>query len=320
MLAIAIDGAMIGIFVFMVFFDGVVLFCISPRGIEVCCERDCTPRGNPETAAVAPVTVDTMCELALARDAGPAVRERPTNLFRQEGQVRSNRVRFQRSSSSSGSAPEGSNALTKEARDALLTYFFFFAHPTTASAGTDTAAEGKADLPRPQEQQEGQGKGPPDSSVDVLDGSSKGHKRRWWRVGQEATCARACGDGGDGGGGGGGSGSESSCIVCFGDYADGERLCELPCRHVFHAECINEWLDQAQLPCCPLCKANLLEARVPRKRNGPDVVAGDGTATAARAGEGSGRPRTAGVGSGRPHAAGAGTRAVSTSGWGGSDC
>lgn len=85
-------------------------------------------------------------------------------------------------------------------------------------------------------------------------------------------------------------------------------------------KCINEWLDQAQLPCCPLCKANLLEARVPRKRNGPDVVAGDGTATAARTGVGSGRPRTAGVGSGRPHAAGAGTRAVFTSGWGGGDC
>ncbi|CAN0378334.1 unnamed protein product, partial [Hapterophycus canaliculatus] len=27
-----------------------------------------------------------------------------------------------------------------------------------------------------------------------------------------------------------------SCIVCFGDYADGDNLCRLPCRHTYHAE------------------------------------------------------------------------------------
>ncbi len=32
-------------------------------------------------------------------------------------------------------------------------------------------------------------------------------------------------------------GSEvGSCIVCFGDYAFGEELCRLPCRHLYHAK------------------------------------------------------------------------------------
>ncbi|CAN0485840.1 unnamed protein product, partial [Laminaria digitata] len=26
-----------------------------------------------------------------------------------------------------------------------------------------------------------------------------------------------------------------ACIVCFGDYAYGEELCRLPCRHLYHA-------------------------------------------------------------------------------------
>lgn len=27
-----------------------------------------------------------------------------------------------------------------------------------------------------------------------------------------------------------------ACIVCFGEYVDGEQLCRLPCRHVYHAQ------------------------------------------------------------------------------------
>lgn len=49
-----------------------------------------------------------------------------------------------------------------------------------------------------------------------------------------------------------------SCVVCFGEYAYGEHLCRLPCRHVYHAECIDEWLDGANHAWCPLCKLDLL--------------------------------------------------------------
>eukprot|EP00752_Nemacystus_decipiens_P013849 g12295.t2 len=55
--------------------------------------------------------------------------------------------------------------------------------------------------------------------------------------------------------------TDHSCIVCFGDYCPGDLLCRLPCRHVYHAKCIDEWLDRARLPCCPLCKTDLLASR-----------------------------------------------------------
>ncbi|CAM9503438.1 unnamed protein product, partial [Hapterophycus canaliculatus] len=51
-----------------------------------------------------------------------------------------------------------------------------------------------------------------------------------------------------------------SCIVCFGDYAYGEELCRLPCLHVYHAKCIDEWLDGPNHGWCPLCKTDVVSA------------------------------------------------------------
>ena len=56
------------------------------------------------------------------------------------------------------------------------------------------------------------------------------------------------------------------CVVCLGEYAAGQELRELPCKHFFHRECIDEWLlgrgrslstpdDLRRLPSCPMCKA-----------------------------------------------------------------
>ena len=36
--------------------------------------------------------------------------------------------------------------------------------------------------------------------------------------------------------------SEVKCLVCQHEYQDQERLRRLPCGHVFHAECVDEWL------------------------------------------------------------------------------
>ncbi|CAM9403539.1 unnamed protein product [Ectocarpus sp. 12 AP-2014] len=81
-----------------------------------------------------------------------------------------------------------------------------------------------------------------------------------------------------------------ACIVCFGDYEPGDRLARLPCRHVYHAQCIDEWLDRAKLPSCPLCKTDLRHATPPDDRSRSISTAGGaGTGgNAARVGGGSG--------------------------------
>lgn len=51
------------------------------------------------------------------------------------------------------------------------------------------------------------------------------------------------------------------CAVCLCDMQAGELLCRLPCAagHVFHAECIGEWLRTAST-CCAVCKEDLSSA------------------------------------------------------------
>ena len=42
------------------------------------------------------------------------------------------------------------------------------------------------------------------------------------------------------------------CTICISDYSKGDMVHELPCKHVFHAQCIEEWIKYK--PECPLCK------------------------------------------------------------------
>ena len=56
------------------------------------------------------------------------------------------------------------------------------------------------------------------------------------------------------------------CAVCMADFKAGDELRVLPCKHAFHANCVDEWLlghgrpaaaDPTQLrglPTCPMCK------------------------------------------------------------------
>lgn len=37
--------------------------------------------------------------------------------------------------------------------------------------------------------------------------------------------------------------SDHKCLVCQHEYEDQERLRRLPCGHLFHAECVDEWLQ-----------------------------------------------------------------------------
>lgn len=49
--------------------------------------------------------------------------------------------------------------------------------------------------------------------------------------------------------------SELKCLVCQCQYEEGEELRKLPCGHVFHKECGDEWLGRSDL--CPYCRTSV---------------------------------------------------------------
>lgn len=48
---------------------------------------------------------------------------------------------------------------------------------------------------------------------------------------------------------------EDSCPVCQEDYGVNESLIRLPCRHMFHEECVLKWLEKHNT--CPMCRHEL---------------------------------------------------------------
>lgn len=66
------------------------------------------------------------------------------------------------------------------------------------------------------------------------------------------------------------------CAVCLSEFADDESLKLLPgCFHVFHPECIDQWLENHTT--CPVCRADL---------SNPSVPSGDADATSEATGTG----------------------------------
>ncbi|KAJ0985725.1 hypothetical protein J5N97_004081 [Dioscorea zingiberensis] len=54
--------------------------------------------------------------------------------------------------------------------------------------------------------------------------------------------------------------SGEDCLVCLCGLASGDRLRRLACGHVFHCDCLDEWLDEMNLS-CPLCRSPLATER-----------------------------------------------------------
>lgn len=52
-----------------------------------------------------------------------------------------------------------------------------------------------------------------------------------------------------------GAETQEQCMVCLSEFTAGEEVRRLPCSHVFHAPCIDEWLRRCTD--CPICKANV---------------------------------------------------------------
>lgn len=49
---------------------------------------------------------------------------------------------------------------------------------------------------------------------------------------------------------------ETSCSICTEDFADGAELRKLPCGHLYHPSCIDQWLREFNVT-CPLCRVDL---------------------------------------------------------------
>lgn len=59
-----------------------------------------------------------------------------------------------------------------------------------------------------------------------------------------------------------GSSSSRTCPVCILAMLGGEEFRRLPCLHVFHVRCIDDWLGRSRL--CPVCKKDVAAAAVAR--------------------------------------------------------
>ncbi|PKU83558.1 DnaJ protein like [Dendrobium catenatum] len=76
----------------------------------------------------------------------------------------------------------------------------------------------------------------------------------------------------------GSTANDPFCSICLLDYTDAQILRLLPdCRHIFHAACVDEWLQQH--PTCPICRCTPLtyfdvrcdEVNLSQKELWPDV-------------------------------------------------
>lgn len=50
-----------------------------------------------------------------------------------------------------------------------------------------------------------------------------------------------------------------SCPICLEEFADGDSLNVLECRHGFHARCLEPWLNRPHHYDCPMCRSNVGE-------------------------------------------------------------
>ncbi|KAG7605779.1 putative transcription factor C2H2 family [Arabidopsis thaliana] len=48
---------------------------------------------------------------------------------------------------------------------------------------------------------------------------------------------------------------DSQCSICLMEYAKGDKITTLPCKHIYHKDCISQWLKQNKV-CC-ICKAEV---------------------------------------------------------------
>lgn len=45
------------------------------------------------------------------------------------------------------------------------------------------------------------------------------------------------------------------CTICLSDFEDQEDVRRLPCMHLFHIECVDQWLPNNKR--CPICRVDI---------------------------------------------------------------
>lgn len=48
---------------------------------------------------------------------------------------------------------------------------------------------------------------------------------------------------------------QEQCVVCRLEYEEGDKMLRLPCKHHYHSECIQQWLERNKV--CPVCSAEV---------------------------------------------------------------
>lgn len=66
--------------------------------------------------------------------------------------------------------------------------------------------------------------------------------------------------------------SNTACLICFDDFKDGDVLRVLPCKHKFHALCVDQWLLNSSA-LCPLCRLDVSIQRNEPISDQPPVIA-----------------------------------------------
>ncbi|KAF8411528.1 hypothetical protein HHK36_004080 [Tetracentron sinense] len=55
------------------------------------------------------------------------------------------------------------------------------------------------------------------------------------------------------------------CSVCLSKFKEGEKIRELQCKHEFHKDCLDKWL-QHDWATCPLCRRLVLPEEIVIRR------------------------------------------------------